>query len=228
MSEQGAKPEVMSGILGETLVSLKDACGLVPGRKKLGLPTIQRWRRDGVRGVRLETTLVAGRRFTSREAIERFLESVNRAADGEALGRHIDATDPDEAEESDPDEAERDPQPRPSIAKVTAASRKPERPEPIRIPPPQVLPLEDADDDEPVEIAGGLMIEGTLHLIRGPVDFEVEVDRLYWIGFDGVEQESDPLQLLQYIRNLVSEEMPERRAAVVAALRAVIDELRGD
>jgi len=75
----------MSGILGETLVSLKDACGLVPGRKKLGLPTIQRWRLDGVRGVRLETTLVAGRRFTSREAIERFLESVNRAADGEAL-----------------------------------------------------------------------------------------------------------------------------------------------
>ena len=156
-------------------------------------------------------------------------QAFDRVYGAEALGRHIDATDPDEAEESDPDEQpERDEQPRPSVAKVSEASRKPERPEPIRIPPPQLLPLEDADDDEPVEIAGGLMIEGTLHLIRGPVDFEVEVDRLYWIGFDGVEQESDPLQLLQYIRNLVSEEMPERRAAVVAALRAVIDELRGD
>ena len=156
-------------------------------------------------------------------------QAFDRVYGAEALGRHIDATDPDEAEESDPDEQpERDEQPRPSIAKATAASRKPERPEPIRIPPPQLLPLEDADDDEPVEIAGGLMIEGTLHMFRGPVDFEAEVDRLYWIGFDGIEQESDPLQLLQYILNLVSEEMPERRAAVVAALRAVIDELRGD
>lgn len=171
-------------------------------------------------------------------------QAFDRVYGAEALGRHIDATDPDEAEDdgggyrgaaigpplytTDPDEAERDPQPRPSIAKTTAASRKPERPEPIRIPPPQLLPLEDADDDEPVEIAGGLMIEGTLHLFRGSVDFEVEVDRLYWIGFDGIEQESDPLQLLQYILNLVSEEMPERRAAVVAALRTVINELTGD
>lgn len=148
---------------------------------------------------------------------------------GSAIGQPLYTSDPDEAEESDPDdEPERDEQPRPSIAKVTAASRKPEQPEPVRIPPPQLLPEDDADDDEPAEIAGGLMIEGTLHLIRGPRDFQVEVDRLYWIGFDGIEQESDPLQLLQYIRNLVSEEMPERKAAVVAALRAVIDELRGD
>jgi hypothetical protein len=157
-------------------------------------------------------------------------QAFDRVYGAEALGRHIDATDPDEAEESDPDEqSERDEQPRPSVAKVSEASRKPERPEPIRVPPPQLLPLEDTDDDEPVEIAGGLMIEGTLHfLIRDPVDFEVEADRLYWIGFDGVEQESDPLQLLQYIRNLVSEEMPGRRAAVVAALRTVINELTGD
>ncbi|MFO0203025.1 MAG: DUF3102 domain-containing protein [Alphaproteobacteria bacterium] len=156
-------------------------------------------------------------------------QAFDRVYGAEALGRHIDATDPDEAEESDPDEQpERDEQPRPSVAKVSEASRKPERPEPIRIPPPQLLPLEDADDDEPVEFAGGLMIGGTLHMCRGPVDFEVEVDRLYWIGFDGIEQESDPLQLLQYILNLVSEEMPERRAAVVAALRTVINELTGD
>lgn len=145
----------------------------------------------------------------------------------EALARHIDAVDPDEIGDDEP-ESERDEQPRPTVAKVTAASRKPEQPEPVRIPPPQLLPLDDADDDEPVEIAGGLMIEGTLHMFCGPLDFEVEVDRLYWIGFDGIEQESDPLQLLQYVLNLVSEEMPERKAAVVAALRAVIDELRGD
>lgn len=155
-------------------------------------------------------------------------DAFDRTYGAEALARHIDAVDPDQIGEDDEPEPERDEQPRPSVAKVTAASRKPEQPEPVRIPPPQLLPQNDADDDEPAEIAGGLMIEGTLHLIRGPRDFQVEVDRLYWIGFDGIEQESDPLQLLQYIRNLVSEEMPERKAAVVAALRAVIDELRGD
>lgn len=158
---------------------------------------------------------------TREEAAE---DAFDRTYGAEALSRHIDAVDPDEIGEDEP-EPERDEQPRPSIAKVTATSRKPEQPEPVRIPPPQLLPLDDADDDEPVEIAGGLMIEGTLHLIRGPRDFQVEVDRLYWIGFDGIEQESDPLQLLEYVRNLVSEEIPERKAAVVAALRAVADEM---
>ena len=153
-------------------------------------------------------------------------DAFDRTYGAEALARHIDAVDPDEIGDDEP-EPERDEQPRPTVAEVTAASRKPEQPEPARIPPPQLLP-EDADDDEPAEIAGGLMIEGTLHMFCGPLDFEVEVDRLYWIGFDGIEQESDPLQLLEYIRNLVSEEMPERKAAVVAALRAVADEIEED
>ena len=153
-------------------------------------------------------------------------DAFDRTYGVEALGRHIDAVDPDEIGDDEP-EPERDEQPRPTVAKVTAASRKPERPEPVRIPPPQLLP-EGEGDDEPVGSEGGLIVEGTLHLFRGPVDFGAEVDRLYWIGFDGIEQESDPLQLLEYIRNLVSEEMPERKAAVVAALRAVADEMEGD
>ena len=153
-------------------------------------------------------------------------DAFDRTYGAEALARHIDAVDPDEIGDDEP-EPERDEQPRPTVAKVTAASRKPEQPEPVRIPPPQLLP-EDEGDDELVGSAGGLIVEGTLHLFRGPVDFEAEVDRLYWIGFDGIEQESDPLQLLEYIRNLVSEKMPERKAAVVAALRAVIDEMEGD
>ena len=151
-------------------------------------------------------------------------DAFDRTYGAEALARHIDAVDPDEIGE-DEAKPERDEQPRPSVAKVTAGSRKPEQPEPVRIPPPQLLPDDDAGDDEPAEVAGGLMIEGTLHMFRGPCDFQVEVDRLYWIGFDGIEQESDPLQLLEYVRNLVSEEMPERKAAVVAALRAVADEI---
>ena len=153
-------------------------------------------------------------------------DAFDRTYGAEALARHIDAVDPDEIGDDEP-EPERDEQPRPSVAKVTAASRKPERPEPVRIPPPQLLPEDDGDDDA-AGLAGGLIVEGTLYLFRGPVDFEAEVDRLYWIGFDGIEQESDPLQLLEYIRNLVSEEMPERKAAVVAALRAVADEVEED
>lgn len=37
------------------------------------LSTLWRWTRHGVRGVRLETMLVGGLLFTSREAIQRFL-----------------------------------------------------------------------------------------------------------------------------------------------------------
>ncbi len=158
-----------------------------------------------------------------------------RAAEGKPSRRKAEPVAEPEQEpelivdEPEPEpEPERDEQPRPSVAKVTTASRKPEQPEPVRIPPPQLLPEEDADDDEPAEVGGGLTIEGTLHMFCGPLNFEVEVDRLYWIGFDGIEQESNPLQLLQYVLNLVSEEMPERKAAVVAALRALINELRGD
>jgi len=88
--------------------------------------------------------------------------------------------------------------------------------------------LPEANEYEPEILAPELIIEGTLHMFRGPVDFAAEVDRLYWIGLDGIEQENDPLQLLEYVTNLVSEEMPERRAAVVAALRAVADEIEED
>jgi len=154
-------------------------------------------------------------------------EAFDRTYSAEALGRHIDAGDPDEEEEiEEAEEPERDEQPRPTIAKVTVASRKPEQAEPVKIKAPQLLP--EADEGEPEVLAPELIIEGTLHMFRGPVDFAAEVDRLYWIGLDGIEQENDPLQLLEYIRNLVSEEMPERRAAVVAALRAVADEIEED
>jgi len=148
-------------------------------------------------------------------------KAFDRTYSAEALGRHIDAADPDEEEE-----IERDEQPRPTMRQVSEASRKPEQPEPVKIRAPQLLP--EADECEPEILAPELIIEGTLHMFRGPVDFAAEVDRLYWIGLDGIEQENDPLQLLEYVRNLVSEEMPERRAAVVAALRAVADEIEED
>ena len=63
-------------ILAENLISLCDACSAFPGRK-ISLATLHRWRLRGCRGVVLETAVVGGSRFTSREAIARFLTAQN-------------------------------------------------------------------------------------------------------------------------------------------------------
>ncbi len=39
--------------------------------------TIARWARRGCRGIRLETVLLGGRRYSSLEAIERFFNSLS-------------------------------------------------------------------------------------------------------------------------------------------------------
>ena len=67
----------------ETLVSLTDAAKHCPGRPNV--TTVWRWRNRGVRGVKLETVLSGGRRFTSLEAIRRFQDRVTAAADGHAV-----------------------------------------------------------------------------------------------------------------------------------------------
>jgi hypothetical protein len=65
----------------ETLISLANAAKSLPGRPNV--TTIWRWRNRGCRGVRLETVLSGGRRYTSIEALRRFQNRVNAAADGE-------------------------------------------------------------------------------------------------------------------------------------------------
>ena len=62
----------------ETLIPFHEARSALPGRKRVALPTLHRWRLHGVRGVRLETVLVGGLRYTSREAIRRFIATQNR------------------------------------------------------------------------------------------------------------------------------------------------------
>ncbi len=47
--------------------------------------TIYRWFRRGSRGVRLESVMLGGTRYTSREALQRFAERVTAAADGESV-----------------------------------------------------------------------------------------------------------------------------------------------
>lgn len=64
----------------ETLLTFRQATQLLPGRPHIS--TVHRWRFRGVRGIRLETCLIGGRRYTSREALERFSTRVTAAADG--------------------------------------------------------------------------------------------------------------------------------------------------
>jgi hypothetical protein len=59
----------------EQLLSMTEAAKLLPGRP--AVETLWRWRTAGCRGHRLETILFGGRRYTSREAIARFLVSIN-------------------------------------------------------------------------------------------------------------------------------------------------------
>ena len=61
----------------------------VPGEAAKSFPdrphtsTIWRWHRRGIKGVRLETAIIGGRRYTSREAIQRFIERTTAADDGD-------------------------------------------------------------------------------------------------------------------------------------------------
>ena len=64
----------------ENLIPFNAARAHIPGRRP-NLSTLHRWRLHGVRGRRLETTLIGGRRFTSEEAIQRFVRPDAEPAD---------------------------------------------------------------------------------------------------------------------------------------------------
>ena len=67
-------------IAAETLLSVGQAARAVPYRPNVC--TVWRWLERGVRGVRLESVLMGGRRFTSQEALERFFTATTAAANG--------------------------------------------------------------------------------------------------------------------------------------------------
>ena len=64
----------------EDLVPFPDAPSIVPGRPDIS--TLHRWRTKGVRGVRLVTVRIGGRRFVSRGAILSFISLLTAAVDG--------------------------------------------------------------------------------------------------------------------------------------------------
>lgn len=70
--------------LKESLVSLSEACRLVPRRragKKCNVATIYRWTAVGIRGVRLESIQIGGSRCTSKEALSRFFAALTCISD---------------------------------------------------------------------------------------------------------------------------------------------------
>ena len=69
----------------ETLLSLSQAAKSLPGRPHLS--TIFRWHLRGVKGIRLETCCIGGKRFTSVEALKRFSDETTAAADGKPPSR---------------------------------------------------------------------------------------------------------------------------------------------
>ena len=54
----------------EELLSLSQAAKIIPGRPHV--LTVHRWSRKGLRGVRLETVVIGGKRFTTTAALNRF------------------------------------------------------------------------------------------------------------------------------------------------------------
>jgi hypothetical protein len=70
----------MIDVTSEQLLTLSEATRLLPGR--VHVSTVHRWRLRGVQGIHLETAVVGGRRYTSREALARFSEAVTAARDG--------------------------------------------------------------------------------------------------------------------------------------------------
>ena len=62
----------------ETLIDFAEAARNVPRKasgKLVHAKTVARWALSGIRGIRLESICVGGRRLTSKEACKRFFEA---------------------------------------------------------------------------------------------------------------------------------------------------------
>ena len=78
----------MIDLENENLVLLKDVCRMFPGRSGRGvsLSTIWRWMLTGRKGHKLESLIVGGQRYTSKEAVHRFIAACNGGS-GSQRGR---------------------------------------------------------------------------------------------------------------------------------------------
>lgn len=67
----------MVSLMSETLLPLAEAGRSLP--PKPGPSTLWRWHRRGISGVKLETVVIGGRRYTSQEALRRFVDATTAA-----------------------------------------------------------------------------------------------------------------------------------------------------
>ena len=67
----------------EKLLVPREVCRMFPGRsgKGIAICTVTRWMLKGRKGHKLESLVAGGQRYTSREAVGRFLAKLNRGAD---------------------------------------------------------------------------------------------------------------------------------------------------
>ncbi len=63
------------------LLSLAEAAKILPGNPHLS--TLHRWRVRGIRGIKLATLKIGGRRFVRRDALEEFIAATTAAAGGQ-------------------------------------------------------------------------------------------------------------------------------------------------
>lgn len=61
-------------------LTFPEAAASLPGKPSVS--TIHRWRLKGVRGIRLSTVVIGGRRFVDRAALEDFIRATTLARDG--------------------------------------------------------------------------------------------------------------------------------------------------
>lgn len=62
---------------GSKLIGMVQAVEIVTNGYRPSAPTLTRWATRGVKGVRLQTTCMGGRRLTTIENVERFLADVD-------------------------------------------------------------------------------------------------------------------------------------------------------
>jgi hypothetical protein len=96
----------MIDLRAETLLSLREAREHPAFAKRRGggsitYPTLWRYYAKGIRGVKLETVMCGGMRFTSSEAIARFVERLTQARDGQDAIRPMPRTPTERRRDSD-------------------------------------------------------------------------------------------------------------------------------
>lgn len=64
-------------VQSEELITSKEACSEFPGSQRISLAKLNRLWFKGIKGITLESIVIAGRRYTSREAILRFIAAQN-------------------------------------------------------------------------------------------------------------------------------------------------------